>query len=69
MSELILYNAEDGLAELGLHAIYAESELNSGATCKENLQVRSEGERQVKRKLLAHQFQVIRGWQKIAEAK
>jgi Virulence protein len=42
-----------------IRAIYAETELDPEATCKKNLQVRSEGERQVKRKLLTYRLDLI----------
>lgn len=42
-----------------IRAIYAETELEPSATCKEDLQVRPEGERQVKRKLLTYRLEVI----------
>jgi hypothetical protein len=42
-----------------IRAIYAETELESGATCKEDLQVRAEGGRQVRRKLLTYRLEII----------
>lgn len=42
-----------------IRAIYAETELEPDATCKEDLQVRSEGARQVKRKLLTYRLEII----------
>lgn len=42
-----------------IRTIYAETELEAAATCKEDLQVRSEGGRQVKRKLLAYRLEII----------
>lgn len=42
-----------------IRAIYAESELESEATCKENLQVRSESGRQVRRRLKSYRLDLI----------
>jgi hypothetical protein len=42
-----------------IRAIYAETELDTAATCKEDLQVRSEGARQVQRKLRTYRLEVI----------
>lgn len=42
-----------------LRAIYAEGELDPSATCKERLQVRHEGERQVERRLRHYNLDVI----------
>jgi hypothetical protein len=42
-----------------IRAIYAETELEFGATCKEDLQVRAEGGRQVKRRLRAYRLEII----------
>lgn len=42
-----------------LKAIYAEGELSEVATCKESLQVREEGRRQVKRKLKHYNLEAI----------
>jgi len=86
--ELILYQSEDGLTQVGLRAIdhtvwltqaemaelfsttpqaitqlirtiYSDDELEEGATCKEFLQVRQEGSRQVSRKLKSYSLQMI----------
>lgn len=86
--ELILYQTEDGLIQVGLHAIdhtiwltqaemaelfntspqaitqlikaiYNDGEVEEGATCKEFLQVRQEGGRQVSRKLKSYSLQMI----------
>jgi hypothetical protein len=40
-------------------AIYSETELEPGATCKEGLQVRSENGRQVRRRLKSYRLEVI----------
>lgn len=42
-----------------IRAIYAETELEPGATCKEDLQVRSENGRQVRRRLKSYRLEVI----------
>ena len=42
-----------------IRAIYAETELRPEATCKEDLQVRTEGARQVQRKLLTYRLDII----------
>ena len=42
-----------------LNNIYSEGELDRAATCKENLQVRYEGDRQVTRKTLIHNLDAI----------
>ena len=42
-----------------IRAIYAEAELEPSATCKEDLQVRAEGTRQIKRKLLTYRLEII----------
>ena len=42
-----------------IRAIYAQTELEPEATCKEDLQVRFEGARQVKRKLRTYRLEVI----------
>lgn len=86
--EVILYQTEDGLAQIALHpsdgtvwltqaemavlfdttpqaitqqlkAVYGEGELTEEATCKELLQVRSEGLRQVSRSLKHYNLSVI----------
>jgi hypothetical protein len=86
--ELILYQSDDGLAEIQLRvegetvwltqaemaelfdttpqaitqhirAIYEEGELSAEATCKESLQVRQEGQRQVQRRLKAYSLPMI----------
>jgi len=44
---------------LHLRAIYAEGELQEGATCKEYLQVRSEGGRQIQRSLRHYNLEAI----------
>jgi len=86
--EVILYQTEDGAAQISLRAmdgtvwltqaemaalfdtapqaitqliktIYADGELTAGATCKELLQVRLEGTRQVERKLKSYSLPMI----------
>lgn len=86
--ELILYQTEDGRAQIQLRAmdgtvwltqaelaalfdtspqaitqliraIYADTELSPEATCKELLQVRTEGARQVQRKLKSYSLEMI----------
>ena len=42
-----------------IRTIYAETELEPAATCKEDLQVRPEGGRQVKRKLLTYRLEIV----------
>ena len=42
-----------------IRAIYDEAELSSDATCKDNLQVRSEGGRQVRRNLSIYRLDLI----------
>ncbi len=42
-----------------IRSIYDEAELNEAATCKESLQVRSEGERQVERSLKLYSLELI----------
>lgn len=42
-----------------IRAIYAQTELEPEATCKEDLQVRFEGARQVQRKLLTYRLDII----------
>jgi hypothetical protein len=42
-----------------IRAIYAEGELNAEATCKKSLQVRKEGQRQVRRRLAAYSLPMI----------
>ena len=44
---------------LHLRAIYAEGELREGATCKEYLQVRQEGARQIQRSLRHYNLEAI----------
>jgi len=86
--EIIIYQTEDGLAEVGLWAedhtvwltqaelaelfdtapqaitqlikvIYEDSELKEDSTCKNSLQVRQEGTRQVQRNLKVYNLEVI----------
>jgi hypothetical protein len=47
---------------LHLRAIYAEKELREAATCKDYLQVRSEGARQVQRALRHYSLEAIEGF-------
>src|SRR5687768_3655221 len=44
---------------LHLKAVFAEGELSEGATCKDYLQVRSEGGREVKRNLRHYRLEAI----------
>jgi predicted HTH transcriptional regulator len=47
---------------LHLKGIFAEGELVEGATCKDFLQVRSEGKREVTRKLRHYRLEAILAW-------
>ncbi|MGE9266735.1 MAG: RhuM family protein [Verrucomicrobiales bacterium] len=44
---------------LHLKALYEDGEIDPGATCKDYLQVRSEGKRQVKRQVKHYNIEVI----------
>jgi hypothetical protein len=54
-----LYQTTPQNVTLHLQAIYSEGELSQPATCKEHLQVRREGERQVQRALKHYSLDVI----------
>jgi hypothetical protein len=54
-----LYQISPQAVTQHIRSIYAEAELQAAATCKEDLQVRREGKRQVRRSLKSYRLEIV----------